>query len=801
MAMGTGIINGVLLGTVSLVSLAAAAMAETAGNSDIEVVIVTGTRETTETQYTAISPVDVFSAETLQSTVSSKLDDTLAQLVPSFDVKRLPASDGPEFVRPATLNNLSPDMTLVLVNGKRFHRSAFLGSNGSQAMDLAQIPTFATGRVEVLRDGASAQYGSDAIAGVINIMLQDKPGYAVYAQGSQYYYGDGLQMQLGGRAGFELPNDGHAVLTVEYNKTNETSRTSQRPDAIAFQAANPTLKLPDPVQRWGNPDLQSIKAALDVAEPFAGGIEAYAFGTFSAGRGIADINWRNPATNTSVFKITSVFPGFDLKTVYPLGFTPHEGIDYIDTQAVAGIRQKTSDSFTWDVSGSYGVNNSGFFLNNTINASLGPDSPHNFKLGHMVETEFDLNFDAVYRLRLGFLPDAVNIAFGAEHRQETFQVKAGELASYEVGPGAASGLTSGSNGFPGFNDQQAGIWTQASYAGYVDIQTSLTQSWQVDVALRDESYSDFGNTFNYKASTRYEIVPGLALRGAYSTGFKAPTPGQLHSTSTSQGLDTVTLQVYTTGRLSPLNPVAQYFGAKPLKPEESKTVTAGLVWMTEFGLTGSVDLYKTDVTKRFSTSSTFTVTPAVLAQLVAEGVSGAESFTSINFFTNDFNTMTRGVDVTASYGLPLGPGEFNLTGAYSYNNTKVTSGTLAAASNNTQRILYQQGVPQHNVTATATYSLDPLSFTGRVRYYGPWTDSSGNSTGDIFQRFGGIAFVDFSVAYDFLPGMTVKAGAENLFNAYPEKATYQASRGIVYSRNSPFDTNGGNYYLRYEAKF
>lgn len=789
-----------VLGTVSLLALANAASAATEDSQPIEQVIVTGTRETTLTQYTTISPVDQYGTEALQSTVSSRLGDTLATLVPSFKVERMPASDGSEFIRPATINNLSPDMTLVLVNGKRFHRSAYLGSNGSQATDLDMIPGFATERIEVLRDGASAQYGSDAIAGVINILLDDKPGLATYAQGAEYYYGDGLQLQWGGRAGFLLPRDGHFAITVEYNKSNETSRTHQRPDAIAFQAENPQLKLANPVQRWGNPDLQTIKGAVDVAQPLIADVEAYAFGTVGAGRGTSDINWRNPDTNTSVYKTTSIFPGFDLRTAYPTGFTPSEGIDYIDSQTVVGVRQKDSDTFTWDVSGSYGLNDSRFFLNNSINASMGPESPHDFNLGHMIESEFDLNFDAVYRLRLGFLPDAVNIAFGAEHRQETFQIKNGDLASYEIGPGAAAGLASGANGFPGFNDQEAGIWSQASYAGYLDIQTSLTQDWQVDVAIRDESYDDFGNTFNYKFSSRYEIVPGLAVRGAYSTGFKAPTPGQSHSTNIGQGLDTVTLQVFTNGRLSPTNPVAEYFGAKPLKPEESKSATAGLVWETGFGLTGSVDVYKTDVTKRFTESQTFKVTDAVRAKLEAEGVSGASGFTSVSFFTNDFNTMTRGIDVTLNYGLPLGPGNLDLTGSYSYNSTKVTSGAMAETANYASRVTYEQGMPQHNFTGTVVYTIDPVTVTARVRYYGPWTDSSGNTTGNIFQRFGGNAFFDLSVGYDFMSGLTVRAGAENLFNTYPEKATYQASRGIDYSRHSPYDTNGGDYYLRFEAR-
>jgi iron complex outermembrane receptor protein len=766
-----------------------------------DTIIVTGTRQQAQTKYEALSPIDVFTGATVRSTVSSSLDATLAQLVPTFNVKRLPAADGPQFVRPATLDGLSPDMTLVMVNGKRFHRSAFLNSGGAQAADLAQIPNYDIGRVEVLRDGASAQYGSDAIAGVINIILDDKPGYAAYAQGSQYYKGDGRQWQTGARAGFALPGGGHLVVTGEYSDANATSRTRQRPDAIAFQAANPAIAVPDPVQHWGNPEFKALKFALDAAKSLGGNLEGYAFGTFAHTSGISDINWRNPSANPNIFGQTSIFPGFDLKTIYPAGFTPREGIRANDGQAVAGIRSNGGGAFTWDLSGSYGTNDSRFVLQNSINASLGPNSPFDFNLGHQIQREFNLNADGVYRLDLPIFAKPLNIAFGAERRVETYKVKAGDPASYQVGPGAAAGLAAQSNGFPGFGPQQAGKWRQTDYAGYIDLQAAVTDRWTIGAAIRDEHYNTFGNTFNYKLSTRLELTPGIAVRGAYSTGFKAPSPGQLNATSISQGLDTRTLQLFTTGRLSPLNPVAEFFGAKPLKPEESRTLTGGLVWRTNSGFSGSVDAYRIKVEKRFSTSATLTVTPAIRAQLVALGVSGANDFTNVNFFTNDFDTRTQGIDFVVSYAHRVGPGRLNATAAYSYTDTKVLSGSLASAANLTQRTIFEEGIPKHNATGTLTYEVGPVTLLGRMRYYGPWTDSSGNASGDIFQKFGGVAFFDASVAYAFGSKLTLRIGAENIFGTYPDKAIFQASRGLVYSRNSPYDTNGGNYYARLEFRY
>ncbi len=776
-----------------------AALAQEEAVSAVDEVIVTGTREAAQTQFTALSPVDVLSKSAIQSGATNQLAESLAQLIPSFDVKRLPTSDGLQFIRPASLNNLSPDMTLVLVNGKRFHRSAFIGVNGSQAADLAQIPNYAIGHVEVLRDGASAQYGADAIAGGINIILDTKPGLSAYAQASKRYLGDGAGYQVGVRGGTALGGDGHLVATVEYSHGDPTSRSNQRPDAIAFQAANPTLTIPNPVQRWGDPELTATRFAFDAAKPLGGGIEAYGFGTYVKSDGLNDINWRNPATNTSVYKITPVFPGFDLNKIYPTGFTPREGIRATDYQVVGGVRRGGSERFTWDLSASYGENSSRFFLNNSINASLGPNSPTSFNLGRLTQTEFNLNADAVYRLSLSPLPEPINIAFGAERRLETYQIETGDPASYAVGPGAAAGLAPQSNGFPGYNPQQAGKWDQESFAGYVDAQTNLTAKWSVDLALRTEHFDQFGDTTNGKIAMRYAVTPQIAVRAAYSTGFRAPTPGQLFSTSTSQGLDTVTLQVFTNGRLSPLNPVAAFLGAKPLRPETSETLTGGLVWRTDFGFTGSVDLYQVDVAKRFSVSSTVVVTPQIRAALIAQGIAGGGDFTQVNFYTNDFDTRTRGIDLVGGYVRTLGPGRLNLTASYSYNETEVTNGSLT--TNPTQRRLFEEGIPQHNASASATYTMGKLTLLGRARYYGSWTDSTGVTGGEIFQQFGGVTYFDASATYAVSDRVSVRLGAENLFDTYPDKATFQASRGLVYSRNSPYDVNGGQYYVRIDARF
>ncbi|MGC1303153.1 MAG: TonB-dependent receptor [Caulobacteraceae bacterium] len=776
-------------------------------------IVVTGTREAGQTQFTALSPVSVYSQKTVTSTITTNLGQTLAEIAPGFDVKRLPAADGPEFIQPVSLDGLSPDFTLVLLNGKRFHNSGFIEGSGnsaaSQSSDLNMIPSFALSSIQVLTDGASAQYGSDAIAGVVNLILNTKPGVDVFAQGSQYYAGDGTSGEFGLRAATALPGGGHLMVTTEYSNDGLTSRTVQRPDAVAFQAANPQLNLANPVQRWGNPATNSWKYAFDGAEPIGDVAEGYIFGTMSNGYGIADINWRNPTTNASVYGTNpalgvapTIFPGFNLNNVYPGGFTPREGTEYNDQQVDIGLRHKNSDVFTWDVSASYGHNDTGLFLDNSINASLGPDSPHNFQLGHYMDTDFDLNADFDYRLRTNFLPDPINIAFGAERRVETFEARSGDLASYEVGPGAAAGLAPGANGFPGINLQQAGTHSETSYAGYLDIQVPVTKQAQIEFAARDESFDLFGNTFNYKVAGRYELLQdAVAMRVSYSTGFKAPTPGQIFSTNTNQSLDSVTLQQVTAGRISPENPLAQALGAKPLTPETSTDIDGGLVWKTHFGLSGSLDLYQIDVANRLLQSPSFTLTPGQVAQLEASGVAGASAFTSVSFYTNAFSTATRGINLTSNYARHLGPGDFNLNGNFAYYNTQITGGSLSAATQHAALVEYEKSAPDYNATVTATYTLGKITGLGRMRYYGSWTDSTGNTTGTIFQSFPGIAFLDLEVTYAVTDNLSVKVGAENVGNFYPAKATNQANRGLLYSRNSPYDTNGGDYVVRVQAHF
>lgn len=761
--------------------------------AEIEELVVTGTRTRGRTLLESIVPVDKISSESLQKTASNDVIDKLTLLVPSFKVRNLPTSDGNQFVRPASLRGLSPDHTLVLINGKRRHRSAFLNEGGSQPADLAQIPALAISRIEVLRDGASAQYGSDAIAGVINIILDDAPGLSAFGQFSQYYEGDGDTYQSGIRGGMSLENGGYLVGTFEWADADPTSRSRQRPDAIAFQAAHPELSVADPVQRWGKPDRESFRFVINSMVPVREGIDFYLFATHGEADGSNDFNWRNPDTNSAFNPSPTVFPDFDLRDIFPTGFTPRFGQEDKDFSVNAGLKGELFERLSWDISTSVGRNLVDFFIDNTINASFGPDSPTFFRPGILIQREENFNVDFVLPFNLPLLTREVNLAFGMERRDETYTIRAGDPFSWGVGPAAVDGLPSGSNGFPGFSEDQAGWWDQVNYAGYGDIEIPLLERLTISGALRHESFDSFGSSTTGKVGGRFEIAEPLAVRGGYSTAFRAPTPGQLNATRTSQGLDTRTLQLFTNGRLSPLNPVARAFGATPLRPEKSRNASAGVVFDWR-NISASIDLYRVKVRDRLSTSPSFTITDDIRNDLIAQNIPGAESFTQVSFFTNDFDTRTQGVDIVVSSSFDVLDGDLTFTGAYSYNQTRVTGGALSASE--FSRSIFERRFPNHTGNFTLDFKRNRFDGFFRVRYFGQWTDSADQATGDIFQDFGSELVFDVGATIWIRPDLFFRAGAENVFDNTPDEATFQASRGLIFSRNSPNDFNGGLLYTR-----
>lgn len=803
------LMNAAALAAVLAYAAAASAQDEAAETfaeaapAEREVIIVTGTRVENRTVFESLAPVDVVTSDALDTVSSDELMDALAAIAPSFNVQRLPLADELIYVRPARLRGLSPDQTLVLVNGSRFHRSAVLGSRGAQAPDLAQIAGFAIDRIEVLRDGASAQYGSDAIAGVINIILDETPGYHAYAQGSQYYAGDGEQYDVGARVGFDLGGAGFLSATLEYTDAERTSRSRQREDAIAYELAT-GIEVADPVQNWGQPERDALRLVANAAYAFSPAVEGYAFGTYADSSGVSDFNWRNPFS-TSAYRTSPLDPDYDLLEIFPAGFTPQFGADTTDYSVVGGARGEILSGLEWDAAVSYGSNETAFFIYDTINGSLGSASPTSFQNGELQQRELNLNADFVYQWNLAMLAAPANVAFGVERREETYEIVAGDPASYEVGPLAVDGLPSGSNGFPGYSELQAGEFDQTSYAGYLDIEAPVTDRLTIAGAVRYEDYSEFGSTTDFKLSGRFEFTPDFAVRATASTGFRAPTPGQLFSERTSQGLNTSTLNLFTNGRFNPSSPVADIINEReggpyidPLGPEESENFSVGVTYRNDFGFTGTIDVYQVSVDNRIATFST-TLTDDERAALAALGVPGGEGITNVSFFQNLFDTRTRGVDVVGTYERALADGALTVTAAYNFNETEVqgdTSGVFSEASRRT----FEEGLPQHNFSLTGEWSFGGLDLMARARYYGEWTDTSDDPNED-FQVFGDEVFVDFAATMHVNENVYVRVGAENLFDAYPDESRRQAVRGLIYSRNAPYDTDGGQYYVRVGVDF
>lgn len=809
---------------------------ELQASGELDTVVVTGSRRSSRTVFDSNVPVDVVSRADLQAIPSGDLNDKLALTIPSFNVQRLPLYDGAIFNRPATLRGLSPDHTLVLINGKRRHRSAYIDvtAQGAQAVDLSEIPLSAIERVEVLRDGASAQYGSDAIAGVINIILRDKPGYSGYLQGSRYYDGDGSNLVGGVNAGWALGGRGTLNLSLEGTIGAATSRSNQRPNAAALIAGgNPNVRQPA-VQRFGQPSTRGFTAFVNGKYRLSERVEVYAFGSLGLRRGESDFNYRSPGQGT-VF--TSIQPADAFQqnfatlppeyqawynndpaaaSGYPGGFTPSFSAISLDRSAVVGVRGELSPALTWDLSGRYGANRVSYRIGNTLNASQGPFSKTEFDPGSKQQTELGTNLDFNYSLGAG-LPTPINIAFGGEVRRESYKVVAGEPDSYAIGPLSAIGLAGGANGFFGTAPEQAGSWGRNSVAGYVDVDADLTRRLNLAAAGRVENYSDAGSTVNGKLSSRVALTDYINLRGAISTGFRAPTPGQANLINTAQYPSQDGTAILTIGTIPPTNAISALKGGTALKPEKSVNVSLGVAIQPLKKLTASVDVYRIEVRDRIGLSQRYVLSDDERAALVGSGVAAAEGLSVFNFFVNGYKTRTQGIDVVFAYAIDLPrQSQLTLTSALNLNQTKVLSyrdGVIDAF----QRQFIEERLPKRVTTIGAEYALGKASVSARAREYGSWTepfDPETDASGKLInnQKFGEELFFDVAVSYLLTKGLRLTLGAENVFNNYPDKARFpntQAaaaagsppSNGRVYASQRPYDADGGRYYGRLNFDF
>ncbi|MGI9377626.1 MAG: TonB-dependent receptor plug domain-containing protein [Tsuneonella suprasediminis] len=830
----------------------AASSAAPAGEGAI---VVLGTRRADRTVTDSASPVDVIGAQDLVGQPSADMVDAVKNVVPSFFVGQNTISDASTFVRSASLRGLPGDQVLVMINGKRFNRSSLVQvyaggdtalSFGSQGPDISSIPSLAIANLQVLREGATAQYGSDAIAGVLNFQLRSKPGFEMQARYGQYFDngGDGQSYQIAGNYGVDLGSRGFINLTGEYNDNKQTSRGVQVPSAVYFDDKNPTLtdrlpNYPDPVQNWGSSPSHGYKLMLNAAYDAADWAQLYVFGNYANSKGDQSFQYRpvsdwemerdngtdiatGGGSANSVFRhpiyLTPCPDGnatcpeggfvkdgnvYNFSTLYPAGFTPRFVGETTEIYGTVGAKGEI-DQLTWDLSGTWARHKLDLSMYSSLAPSYGPSSQTEFEFGQLSQTETNANLDLTYPLEVG-LASPLTLSAGAEYRNETYEATEGDPQSYGVGPygvqalyvetapgvfayDSAVTMFSGASGYAGTSPQAAGKYSQNSYGGYVGIEGDLTENLSFGAAGRYEHYDTFGDATVGKVNAIYHLSPEFAIRASYGTGFHAPSPGQ----NNVQVLTTAFIggnQVQT-GTYPVTSAAAQYFGAKSLSPEKATNFGIGFVIEPGNGFTLTADAYSIKVKNRIGLSQSFDVTADDVAAepiLAAVGAGGA-----VQYFTNGFDTKTVGVDVVASYRTYLAGGALNFTLAYNYNRSRVTDYDPNVVGK-TQLIDIQYLAPNHRANLSANWQLGDFTFNVRESYYGEWRNSNdypireGNlADGAIIdgQHFGEKFLTDLDVSYRFMDRYTLTVGANNVFNTYPDK--------IMATVNNPIYTATGS---------
>ncbi len=909
--------------------------ADTSVNDDE--IITIGTRRTQRSAADTPAPVDVISGGEFVNQASSDLTELLRASVPSYNVNTQPISDAATLVRPANLRGLSPDNTLVLMNGKRRHRAAvisFLGgglADGAQGPDVSVFPSLALKQVEVLRDGASSQYGSDAIAGVMNFVLKDDTeGGSIVAKYGSTYEGDGDNFMISANKGFALGDRGFVNVTAEYRDADGTIRSEQRDDAAALIAAGNdavgniavNTVTDEVVQYWGQPDIKNdIKLFVNTALELSDNVELYAFGNYAERTGEGGFFFRNPTNRPGVYQgpqyntatgnvvvlndggtpddesddyfydtgrsttgtaplgdpgmagaidpalvadsvlvgdldgdqngavcplyipltaagadtASAPAPGigtencFSFVETIPGGFTPRFGGDLRDFSVVGGLRGELDigNGLAYDISVSHGENKADFFIKNTVNASLGPDSPRDFKPGSYTQAETNFNADFGYAVPMDGLASDLNIAAGFEWREETFIVDAGDPASY-TDPATvtqtqrnllAQGFAPNSNGFGGFTRASAGSNSQSNIALYTELEADVTEALTLQGAVRWEDFDAFGDTFNYKLGGLYRLGNGMRLRGTYSTGFHAPTAGQANVVNVST--------VFTNGALVdrgtlPVTSAAAQLvvpGAT-LDAEEAENISLGFA-ADVLGGSLTVDFFNITVDDRISQSDDLNffgtlqtlaadngvTVPAgqpvntnnLLQALDGAGVlnandfAGFEGLTTFRIFANDFDTRTRGVDVVYNLPFEFANGDSKLTVIGNYTQTKVTdAGGLGA----TRVRQLEENLPRYRASATWSHDTGGM-FSGLLRgnYYGKFYEAHLDD-GTLPIEAGSEFTFDAEITAEVREGVKLSVGGENILDNYPDRNPWVGIVGASYPVTSPFGFAGGQYYVR-----
>jgi iron complex outermembrane recepter protein len=804
-------VKAALLGSVALgAPLAAAAQEATRA----QVVVVTASRAAPDRSVleTAV-PIDVLDgADIARVAAGGDLNTALNVLAPSFNFQRQSTSGPADIVRAAQLRGMSPDQTLVLVNGKRRNPTSVVNleaklGRGTTPVDFASIPVNAIGRIEVLRDGAGAQYGSDAIAGVINVILDASPeGGEISAsyganvtdfEPTRQNITDGETFQIAAKYGIALGDGGFLRFGAEYQDKAETNRAGF--DQIAFFEED----TPDNRRfrgqrnfRPGDPELTNLNLWANGELPFAN-FTGYGFVTFNAreGKGAAFFRYPDDFRN--------------IKSVYPNGYRPVTTGDNQDIALTLGGKG-VAGGWNWDISVNYGANSYEFGVENSLNPSLGAASPRAFKLAEFANSQLALNVDVTRPVRFGIGKNAV-LALGAEVRREQFESSAGDPASYAAGPLTSRAL--GAQAGPGLRPQDTADLGRTVAAAYGEVSLDLTDAVFVTAALRAENYEDFGGAVSGKLSGRYEIVDGFALRASVSNSFRAPSLSQsgyqFGVTSFGDGGRLTTINT-----VRPSNPIARALGSQDLQPEESVNFTAGFTAQFARSFTLSVDAFSIQLNDRITLSERISGAP-VVALLNRTVGAAAAGVTAVNFFTNAIDTETTGLDVVASYVTNVLGGSLFLSAAYNYSETSIESVAplptqLAALNVGAQLIGPEErntvvsASPKDKLILTGNWTSGPISLLARVTRYGEATRVFNFGGGfEPEQAFGGKTQLDLEGEWKINDAVAVAVGGANVLDEYPDLSddllNYFGS--LPYDFVSPIGFNGAYWYGRVKVSF
>lgn len=838
--------SAALLGSLSVY----AAEQDTKAEENIEQISVIGSRRLGRTVEDSAVPIDIIGADALKNSGFTETNALLSSLLPSFNFPQASLTDGSDHVRPAQLRGLAPDHTLVLVNGKRRHSNALLNLNGStgrgsSSVDLNAIPANAIARIEVLRDGAAAQYGSDAIAGVINIVLKSassggsvaaiyganvtemdgvpqlksvsegSDGNLAFTEGGDRSLTDGQTLTLQGNMGFELGDNGFLNISTEYRDRHSTNRSdydnrenyARIDDGSVDGALDPReLTVNRYNHNFGNGDVEDFSMFYNAGYQLTNEVDLYSFGSYSKREGEGGGFYRRASDSRNI------------EEVYPDGFLPVITSDIDDFSLALGAKGFVSE-WNYDVSAVYGQDAFEFGVINSLNTSYGPTSQTSFDAGTLTYDQLTLNVDFSREVDVSFLESSVNVAVGAEYRREGYQIDAGEEASYAQGTFGPGGAVTdpvdgpfgaaGAQVFPGFTPESEGDNSRHNVSLYIDLETYLTDDWNLAVAARYEDYSDFGDTLNGKIATRYSLTEDLALRASVSTGFRAPSLQQQYFTSVATVF--VDGEPTETGTFAPSSDVAKALGSPGLDAEEATNYGVGFTWSTDFNFSLSVDYYQILIDDRIVLSNNLS------GDAIADLLQGTGANQG-RFFLNAIDSKTRGVDVVASYNVATdGYGDLAFNLGYNYGKNEVTNiidppAELQGAGfdqdnlfSGTELRRFEVSTPRNKYNLSATWTNDDIRTTLRTTRYGETQDPSDNPERNEVLKPKWIT--DLDVAYSLSENVSLSLGANNIFDVYPDATRENVddvttfSRLFAYSSFSPYGFNGRYVYGKIEMKF